>query len=113
MLSGLPGHVLCTPHFLPQELLWPGVMALGQCYVGKEEIQQSWRSQLTEEPGGWRDRTKEGLEMKICFQPCFLQLVVGFLAAFEISVLGNVRPRESTDRARRPDVSLFSSSAVL
>lgn len=55
-------------------------------------------------------RTKEGLGVKTWFQPCFPQLVVGFIAAFDISVLRNVRPHETTDRARRPDVSLFSSS---
>lgn len=55
-------------------------------------------------------RTKEGLEMKTWFQPCFSQLVVGFLSAFDISGLRNVRSHETTDRARRPGVPLFSSS---
>lgn len=33
--------------------------------------------------------------MKIWFQPCFAQMVVGFIAAFESSVLRNVRPHEA------------------
>lgn len=49
----------------------------GQCYVGKVEIRQSWRSQVTKKPGGWSIRTKEGLEMKPWFQSCFPQLVEG------------------------------------
>lgn len=35
---------------------------------------------------------------------------MGFIAAFDISVLRNVRPHETTGRAGRPDASLFSSS---
>lgn len=48
--------------------------------------------------------------MKIWFQPCFPQLIVGFIAALDTLVLGNERPHETTERARRPDVSQFSSS---
>lgn len=45
---------------LPQQLLWPGAMALDQSCVGKVETQQRSSSQLTGALEGWSGRQDQG-----------------------------------------------------